>query len=71
MARLSKKSILEGLDFETILDLADWQGAEIDRIRGYASGMNREMRAFLGKRTLIDCMIQNDRTFHLNVLERL
>ena len=65
MKKYTKKQ-LEAMDIEEILDIADRYSKKVDDIRGYASGMNRARRRLLGKETNIECILSEQKTFHLS-----
>ena len=61
-----KKAELKKLSREQLLDVTVKQDKAIEKIRGYASGMTRDMFDTLDTETLIDCFVQSERIFRLN-----
>ena len=56
---------LNALTDEQILDISVKQCEVINNMRGYSSGMTRERLAKLGRETLIDCIITDQKTFNI------
>ena len=64
MAKWTRKQ-LDALTNEQILDVAMKQEDFIDKQRGYYTGITRERFARLGRETLIDCIMADQKTFNI------
>lgn len=65
------RAVLNQASYEQVLELAAYQRALIDEIRGYKAGMTKEHLTVFTKKELIDAFIKNEDTFNLNTAQTM
>lgn len=65
------KKLLAKLDRNTLVALAVKQNELVDEIRGYKSGMTKEMLGVFTDKELIDLFVKTEKAFGLNTAKAL
>ena len=60
-----KAAQLKTKSFDELVEIAMWQVARVNEIRGYSSGLTAKHMAIFDYDELVDLIVKEDRTFKL------